>query len=150
MKKDKNTKRIELLVVDEELLIRDLLYEFFTAQGFKVHLARDYRNALEILDHIDFQIALIDLNRSRDHYLELAGKINELKPYAPVVVMTAHPSTDSAIQSMRNGVLDYIVKPFKIEDVYEIMMKAYDEHIIRMKRGYKPLIPGAKRESVNR
>ncbi|MCP4581284.1 MAG: response regulator [candidate division Zixibacteria bacterium] len=132
-KEDKQLKSQELLIVDDELLIRDLLFDYFNAKGYKVHLAKNGKKALEIIGQIEFQVALIDLKMPRIDGVELATLLNKKKPDVAVVIMTAYPTAESAMESMRCGVYDYIAKPFNMEELYMTIKRAFDEHQFSLK-----------------
>ena len=139
MKTDKQSKQVELLVVDDELLIRDLLFDFFTSQGYKTHLAENGKRALEMIDLISFQAALVDLRMPEIVGIELTAFMAKKMPHVPVIVMTAFPSMDSAIEAIRYGVYDYIVKPFNIADLHETVKKAVEEYKARIASGYRSI-----------
>jgi DNA-binding NtrC family response regulator len=126
----------QILVVDDELLIRDLLHEFFTSQGFVVHLVMNGQAAKEIIDQVDFQTVILDLKMPINSGLEVAAHLNLKKPMVPIIIMTAYPSIDSAIESVRKGIFDYLVKPFKLADLHEVVKRAVREYDFRLKCGY--------------
>jgi len=130
------SEKVEILVVDDELLIRDLLYDFFTSQGYIVHLAENGRKALEMIDEINFQIAILDLKMPEVDGIQVTSVLYQKKPYIPVIIMTAYPSIDSAIESIRKGVYDYIIKPFKMSELLIIVEKAIEEYQFRTKSGH--------------
>jgi DNA-binding NtrC family response regulator len=136
LQNDNKDSRPAILIVDDELLIRDLLFDFFTSQGYDIHLAENGIKAREMLSLIDFKIALIDLKMPEMDGVELTALLRKQKPQVPVIIMTAYPSMNSAIESIRNGVFDYIVKPFKIADLYEIIKLAEEEYDMRIRSGY--------------
>lgn len=128
--------KIEILVVDDELLIRDLLYDFLGTRGYTVHLAENGRQAVEMIDSVDFQVALLDLKMPEKSGLEVMEIIAEKKPFVPVILMTAFPSIDSAIESVKLGAFEYLVKPFKISMLEDVARKAADEYDNRVKTNY--------------
>jgi DNA-binding NtrC family response regulator len=128
-----------ILVVDDELLIRDLLFDFFSSQGFMIHLAENGKKAVEKIDSIEFQVALVDLKMPEMNGAEFTSILHKRKPQIPVIIMTAYPSMNSAIESIKNGVFDYIVKPFKIADLFETVKLAVKENKERVASGYKPI-----------
>ncbi len=130
-----NSEKKEILVVDDELLIRDLLYDFLTSHGYIVRLAENGQKALEVIDKHNIQTALVDLKMPKMDGLQFTSILYEEKPHIPVIIMTAYPSMDSAIESIRNGVFDYIVKPFKMNNILDILIKAVKEFKFRMKVG---------------
>jgi len=139
LKTDKQSEHAEILVVDDELLIRDLLFDFFTAQGYKTHLAENGKKALEMLDSISFQTALVDLKMPEIDGIELTTFIAKKMPQIPIILMTAFPSMDSAIEAIRCGVYDYVVKPFNITELHETIKKAVKEYKARIAGGYKSI-----------
>jgi len=130
------SEKVEILVVDDELLIRDLLYDFFTSQNYMVHLAENGRKALDMIDNINFQIAIIDLKMPEVDGIQVTSVLYQKRPHVPVIIMTAYPSLDSAIESIRKGVYDYIIKPFKMFDLLKIVEKGIDEYRFRIQNGY--------------
>ena len=143
MKSGKQNNQPAILVVDDELLIRDLLYDFLTGRGFVVHLAENGKKAADLLDSLDIQAAIVDLKMPQIDGLELASILHQKKPFVPVIIMTAYPSMNSAIESIHNDVFDYVVKPFKIAELHEIIKLAIREHEFRAKSGYISASPGS-------
>jgi DNA-binding NtrC family response regulator len=129
-------KKPGLLVVDDELLIRDLLFDFFSSNGYEVHLAEDGKVALEMLNKLEFQAALVDLKMPEVSGLEVTAALSDKKPRVPVIIMTAFPSLDSAIDSIRMGVFEYIIKPFKIAELSTTVQKAIEEYNVRARNQY--------------
>ena len=107
-----------LLVVDDELLIRDLLYDFFTDQGWSIAVAENGEKALEILKNRRIDLVLSDIKMPEMDGLELAARVREMHPAIPVV-MTGYPSVDTAVAALRSKAADYIVKPFNIHQLYK-------------------------------
>jgi DNA-binding NtrC family response regulator len=128
--------KINILVVDDEILIRDLLFDFFGSRGHMVHLAENGRVAVDMLEEVDFQVALLDLKMPEMDGLEVMAILAEKKPFVPVIIMTAFPSLDSAIESIRTGVFEYIIKPFKIANLAESVIRAAAENQARIKAHY--------------
>jgi len=110
-----------ILVVDDELLIRDLLYDFFQEQGWKISVAESSEKALEILDSREFDVILSDIKMPNMDGLALTAEIRKNHPQMPVVLMTGYPSVESAIGALRQKVADYIIKPFNINQLYKIV-----------------------------
>ncbi len=115
-----------ILVVDDELLIRDLLYDFFTGQGWNISVAESAQKALTILRQKKVDLVLTDIKMPEMDGMDLTVKLREDFPEIPVVVMTGYPSVESAIQALRQRVADYITKPFNINELYK-SLEAYLE-----------------------
>jgi len=135
LKAEMQAENAQILVVDDELLIRDLLYDFFTSQGYKVHMAGDGKEAFKIINEVSFQVALVDLKMPEVDGIQVVSELKRKKPEVPIIIMTAFPSMDSAIESIRKGVFNYIVKPFKMTELAETVKSALNEAKYRMERG---------------
>lgn len=116
-----------ILVVDDELLIRDLLYDFFQGQGWNITVAASGVNALKILSEKEFDVVLTDLKMPEMGGIELTNQLRESHPDLPVVIMTGYPSLETAIDAIRCKVADYIVKPFNINKLYKSVQSQIGE-----------------------
>lgn len=116
-----------ILVVDDELLIRDLLYDFFQDQGWEISIAADGKKALEILKNKDVDLLLTDIKMPEMDGLDLTEYVRENYPELPVILMTGFPSVDSAVTALRAKVEDYIIKPFNINQLYKTVEKKVKE-----------------------
>lgn len=117
-----------ILVVDDELLIRDLLYEFFTQEGYQVILAEDGERALELIEKQGFDVSLVDLKMPGVDGMEVVRAVHRLDPDLPVIIMTGYPSFNSAVEALRQGVYDYVVKPFKVLELMHMVERAIKEY----------------------
>lgn len=114
-----------ILVVDDELLIRDLLYDFFTGQGWDIAVAESGQKALNIMRQKKVDLVLTDIKMPEMDGMDLTVKLRQEYPEVPVVVMTGYPSVESAIQALRQRVADYVTKPFNINELY----KSIEQHL---------------------
>ena len=110
-----------ILVVDDELLIRDLLYDFFTGQGWNITVAENGEKALEVLSQKPIDLILSDIKMPAMDGLTLASRVRQTHPGLPVVLMTGFPSVDTAVSALRNRVEDYVIKPFNINQLYKLI-----------------------------
>jgi len=108
-----------ILVVDDELLIRDLLYDFFNQQGWDISIAENGQKALDILREKKVDLVLTDLRMPDMDGLALTTELRKDHPHLPVIIMTGYPSVDSAITALRQKVADYVIKPFNINKLYK-------------------------------
>jgi len=116
-----------ILIVDDELLIRDLLYDFFSEQGWSISVADNGEKALAMLKERTVDLVLTDIKMPQMDGLTLSGRMKEEYPEIPVVLMTGYPSIDSAIQAIRTRVADYIVKPFNINQLFRVIQEKLEE-----------------------
>ena len=110
-----------ILVVDDELLIRDLLYDFFTGHGWDISVAEDGEMALKIMQDKDFDLVLTDIKMPEMDGLDLTRQVKDSHPDLPVVLMTGFPSVDTAVEALRTKVDDYVIKPFNINQLYKLV-----------------------------
>ncbi len=111
--------RRNILIVDDELLIRDLLYDFFSEKNWLVSVSDSAGNALEVLKTRQFDLALIDLKMPEIDGIALVKNIRTRFPSLPIIIITAFPSFESAIDALRLRVEDYITKPFNINSLFK-------------------------------
>ena len=115
------TQKHSILVVDDELLIRDLLYDFFTSQGWDISVAEDGEKALQIMKARKFDLVLTDIKMPEMDGLTLTSHVKQTNPNLPILLMTGFPSVDTAVEALRNKVDDYIIKPFNINQLYKLI-----------------------------
>ncbi len=113
---------IKILVVDDEEGIRDVTEGYFQKKGYEVYTAENGVQALEIINQINISCIFTDINMPVMDGLELAEKIRQIENTLPVVVMTGYPSLENSIQTLKNGVVDYLIKPVNLEQM-ELTLK---------------------------
>ncbi len=116
-----------ILVVDDELLIRDLLYDFFSGQGWQITVAENGAKALEVLRAKKVDLVLTDLRMPEMDGMDLTSRVRESYPEMPVVIMTGYPSVESAVAALRSRVADYVTKPFNINELYKTVESHLDK-----------------------
>ncbi len=112
---DKNS--IKILIVDDEESILDVTESFFQRMGYEVYTAGNGVEALETLEQISVDCVFTDINMPEMDGLTLAAKIREKDNTLPVVIMTGYPSLENSIQTMKNGVVDYLIKPVNLSQM---------------------------------
>ncbi|HJR61541.1 MAG TPA: sigma-54 dependent transcriptional regulator [Vicinamibacterales bacterium] len=114
------TTPVRILVADDQVAILDALRMLLADEGYEVTVARSPGEALEHLEGAEFDLAILDLNYTRDttsgqEGLDLMERIRSLDPTLPVLVVTAWSSVSGAVEAMRRGARDYIEKPWDDE-----------------------------------
>ncbi|MED5371843.1 MAG: sigma-54 dependent transcriptional regulator [Myxococcota bacterium] len=118
-----------LLVVDDELSMRELLAILFERQGYRVSEAASAEAALEILARGDIDGVVTDMNMPGMDGLELvrlvrSGTLAGVDAGLPMVMVTAYGTTQTAIQAMKEGADDYVLKPFDNDELVIVVAKA--------------------------
>jgi DNA-binding response OmpR family regulator len=130
----KNRQVGEILIVDDEVFIRNAFRLFFETIGYRVHVADGGETALEAFeksgDSID--VVLLDLIMPGVNGIDLLKTFKKLKPKVEVIIATGCGSLGTAIEAMRNGAFDYITKP--IVDFDEELLTVVEAAVIRHRR----------------
>jgi heterodisulfide reductase subunit A len=114
-----------VLVVDDELILRESLKDWLEFEGFKVETAASGKEALERLDATPFSMVLLDIKMPDMDGTEVLSRAKESFPELPVVMMTAYATVETAVGTMQTGALDYVVKPFDPEKIVSLVTEAY-------------------------
>ena len=136
-----------ILVVDDEQVVRESLFEWFTEDGYPVDTAASGRQALEKLQQASCDILLVDIKMPGMNGLELQRKVKEIVPRADIIIMTAYASVDTAVQALKEGAYDYITKPFDPDDLEHIVNKAAErQQLVRENLQLKEQVEATVRE----
>ncbi|MBA3847191.1 MAG: sigma-54-dependent Fis family transcriptional regulator, partial [Planctomycetes bacterium] len=120
------------VVADDEILNRELLAEILPRLGITVRTAKDGVHALKALEAEPADLLITDIRMPGMGGLKLLLKAKEKWPAMPVVMMTAFASVESAVESMRQGAYDYLMKPFGVEQVEALLMRLNErESLVR-------------------
>jgi two-component system response regulator PilR (NtrC family) len=125
-----------ILIVDDEASIRDMLAFFFHKRGFEVLTASNFTEGQASTMRSTPDLVLCDIKMPDGNGLDLLRKVKADSPKTPVIMITAHTSTADAIEAMKAGAVDYIAKPFNIEELGLIVDRALGEKQLRDENVY--------------
>lgn len=111
------SEKMTILFVDDEESILEVAGEYFTQKGYNVVTAENGIKAVEVLASNDVDCCFTDINMPGMDGLELAEHIRELDMTIPVIVMTGYPSLENTINTLKNGVVDFLIKPVNLEQM---------------------------------
>jgi PAS domain S-box-containing protein len=114
----------ELLIVDDETAHMTALCETLESAGYSVTGFTSAREALETLRHRAFDLVLTDLMMPEMDGLTMLRQAFEIDPNMVAIVMTGHATVDTAVQALKTGVLDYILKPFRLSVILPLLARA--------------------------
>jgi len=114
----------KLLIVDDELSVRDSLGKWFQEEGYEVSTAEDANQALTKLAESRWDAALIDIKMRGTDGIELQRRIHEIDPDLMVIMMTGYASVDTAVSALKNGAYDYVTKPLDPDEIAHLVKKA--------------------------
>jgi len=121
-------KKTDVLVVDDEDIVRESLRDWLSDVGYKVDVADSGEEALRIIKQKKNKIMLADLVMPGMDGIELMKKAREIVPSISTVIITAHGSIQTAITAIREGAYDYIEKPFCPEKVEHLVKNLVEHH----------------------
>ena len=113
-----------LLIVDDELSVRDSLCKWFQEEGYEVGIAEDASEALTRMAQNKWDVALLDIKMPGTDGIELQGKLREIDPKLITIMMTGYASVDTAVQALKNGAYDYVTKPLDPDEIAHTVKKA--------------------------
>jgi putative nucleotidyltransferase with HDIG domain len=127
-----------ILVVDDETHVRAMMGSTLERQGYQVQLASSGREALETLEMSSFDLVLTDIVMQDVNGIALLEQIHAQNPNLPVVMVTAIHDISVAIDSMRRGAYDYLLKPFEREHLLNTVRRAMDHrHALEENQNYQ-------------
>ena len=110
-------RRVHILIVDDEEIVRDSLAGWLEEDGYEVVAAESGMKALAILPSQEWNLAMVDLKMPGMDGIQLMDEIRKVRPDMTIIIMTAYATVDTAVTAMKKGAYDYIVKPFNPEDL---------------------------------
>jgi len=118
-----------ILVVDDEESMRELLEIVLGNAGYTVMIAPDVDAACALLEKQAFDCVLTDLRMGQERKagMDLLSWLQDNQPGVPAVMMTAYGSVDTAVEAMKRGAIDYIMKPFKNDEVRLVVQRAIEQ-----------------------
>jgi two-component system, NtrC family, response regulator PilR len=119
-----------ILVVDDERSMREFLEILFRKEGYGVATAGDVEEALLALESDDFDLVISDIQMPGRSGLDLLRAAREVQPEAPVIMITAFATTETAIEAMKEGAYDYVTKPFQVDEIRLVVEKALEKKLL--------------------
>jgi len=116
-----------MLIVDDEKSLRDMLQLLFHKQGFEATTAANYTEGVAAAIRLSPDVILCDIKMPDGNGLDLLSRVRAEGLPTPVIMITAHTSTEDAIQALKRGATDYIPKPFNNDELVMIVRRALGE-----------------------
>jgi DNA-binding NtrC family response regulator len=128
----RNDDAFKILVVDDNRELREILAEYLRGEGDPVEGADNGKEALEKQRENCYDLIITDLNMPELSGMELIKTIKEENDITEFVIITGYASMDSAVEAIKIGAFDYIVKPFRMEELQVVVKNARDK--VRLKK----------------
>lgn len=116
----------KILIVDDEIMMRNFLAETLRRKKFEVETAENGQKALALLKENHFDLVLTDLKLPDITGIDILKKTKELSSHTIVVIITAFGSIENAVEAMRLGAFNYLVKPFSPDTIEAVIEKAQE------------------------
>ena len=114
----------KLLIVDDELSVRDSLGKWFREEGYETGTAESASDALTRMAENKWDLALLDIKMRGTDGIELQRRLRELDPDLIVIMMTGYASVETAVTALKNGAYDYVSKPLDPDEIAHLVKKA--------------------------
>jgi DNA-binding NtrC family response regulator len=116
----------KLLIVDDELSVRDSLGKWFHEEGYEVTTVESANDALTRMADQRWDAALVDIKMHGTDGIELQRRMHEVDPELIVIIMTGYASVDTAVAALKNGAYDYVTKPLDPDEIAHLVKKALE------------------------
>ena len=117
----------KILVIDDEKSILDLLSVVFEKKGYMVETSLSATRAVELMGNEDFDIIISDIKMPKMSGMELLSYVRKNRPDIPIVMITAYGTIKQAVEALKAGAMDYIVKPFDVEELKIIVAQGLEK-----------------------
>ena len=114
----------KLLIVDDELSVRDSLNKWFHEEGYEVGTAESASEALSRMAEQRWDAALLDIKMPGTDGIELQRRLHEIDPQVIVIMMTGYASVETAVAALKNGAYDYVTKPLDPDEIAHLVKNA--------------------------
>ena len=129
-------EKMSIMIVDDEMIVRESLFHWFEKAGHVVETASSGFEALEKLERFPFELLFVDIKMPGMDGIELLEKVKTEYPDTIVIIITAYGSIESAIKAMKTGASDYLLKPFKPDQLSLVMEKIAHQRKLQSEYNY--------------
>jgi len=116
-----------ILIVDDDPGIRNMLSTVLNNEGFSVETAANGKQAIKTCERTPFDVALIDIELPDMKGTELLTKLKQIQPRIIKIIITGHPTIESAVKAVNQRAEGYLLKPFEVEDLLRMIKRLLDE-----------------------
>jgi DNA-binding NtrC family response regulator len=138
----RKSESFRVLIVDDNREIRNILEEYLKEEGYVAEGVGDGKEALERHGDTPFDLIITDLNMPGMTGIDLIKEVGKGENTTEFIIITGYASLDSAIEAVKAGAFDYIVKPFRIEELKVVIKNVRDK--VTLKKANKQLFDKLK------
>jgi len=128
----------KVLIIDDDITVRNLLKKIYIKQGYEIQLAASLDAAQKAMSCNFFDLILLDIVFSDQKYsgFDIIKAIRIHQRDCPIILITAYPSVETAVEALHESVFDYLIKPFELNEVIAITNRAF-QHQARLNSAKK-------------
>jgi DNA-binding NtrC family response regulator len=119
-------EQLKVLVLDDEPIVGDRLKPVLEAEGYGVEVFVDPREAIERLESMEFDIVITDVRMANIDGIKVLEYVRGRSDRTKVLIITGYATVELAREALSKGVFDFIAKPFKMNDIREMVRKAVE------------------------
>ena len=123
-------KDVNILVVDDEEIVRESLCSWLKEDGYQAEAVEDGFKALDIIKKKPWNVLFVDLKMPGMDGLEVMRRAKALQPELPIIIITAYATVNTAVEAMKEGAYDYLVKPFNPEEISLIIRRLIEKQAL--------------------
>lgn len=116
-----------LLIIEDEDTLCESLKRVFLREGYEVEIAFSAESALDILQARTFDLIITDIVLPGISGIQLLKRYKQMRPEQKVVIMTAYANLETAIEALRAGAVDYVMKPLTHDEIKQVVRSALDK-----------------------
>ncbi len=125
-------RKENILIVDDEKIVRESLFHWFEEEGYEVETAEDGETALRKYEKTKFDLLLVDMKMPGMSGLELLSTIKSIDKDSVIILITAFASVPTAITALKNGAYDYVTKPVDPDELAHLVKKALEQRALKI------------------
>jgi len=147
MVNDKNSKKINVMLVDDDMFVLDSLSTLLEILGYNPLKFSDALTALTAMEQGLPDVIITDYKMPQMNGVEFLENVHDRYPELPVIIMTAYAEVDVAIEALKKGAFDFVVKPYKTEQITQVLDKAIRYiRYVELEKNYKVLLEKTVKE----
>jgi CheY-like chemotaxis protein len=139
-----------VLIVEDETIMRESLRDWLSDEGYAVETAKHGEEALQAIGERDFSLLILDMKLPGKNGLEVLKEARAQNPKINGIIITAYPSVDTAVEAMKLGAVDYLVKPFSLDAMEKLLNKTLGPIQVKIKPKAAPKKAEARPSAVEK
>ena len=116
-----------ILIVDDEPIVRESIRDWLQEAGYPVATAESGEEALKMMETQDFSVLVLDVRLPGKTGVQILREVKTLKPQIKSIIITAYPSAELAVEAMKLGAVDYLIKPVAPDELERLIRETLSQ-----------------------